>query len=60
MALFVWIEPYLSAMRRVPVEWMLMVAWAMAGVGFWRGAKVVRGSIDEMRRRQLLFGAREE
>ena len=50
-------EPYAAAGGGVPLEWMLLVGWALLGSGFWVLARRFRGSISEEHRRQLILGS---
>ena len=38
----------------VPVEWLLMLIWIVAGILFWVGSGKVRGEVSEAERRELM------
>lgn len=48
-------EPYVSAGRRVPIEWAFFLGWLVLGGVFWFGAQRMRAELTEDQRRQILF-----
>jgi basic amino acid/polyamine antiporter, APA family len=49
-------QPYADAKGSFPLEWGILLVWALLGVLFWRLARKVRTAISEVERRRLILG----
>jgi basic amino acid/polyamine antiporter, APA family len=48
-------QPYLDAGHSIPIEWWLIVLWAILGAMFWFIARNRRGEISELQRRKIIL-----
>lgn len=49
-------QPLLGAQGKVPLEWILLVAWGLLGILFWVLGARVRDGVGEQERRRLMLG----
>jgi amino acid transporter len=49
-------QPAAAAPGRVPMEWTVLVVWAVLGCGFWLASQGLRRRIAEPERRALILG----
>lgn len=49
-------QPYASSHGRFPLEWAIILGWAVVGLLFWIGAQKIRSKISEKERRRLILG----
>jgi len=48
--------PYRGAGGRVPIEWIVFLAWAVAGVAFWLMGASIREKMSDSERRKRILG----
>jgi amino acid transporter len=56
MVCFSLYQPYLNGQGIFPLEWMLLLVWAVLGALFWALAHKVRRMVNESERRKLILG----
>jgi len=49
-------QPYAAAKKSIPLEWKLLTAWALLGMGFWISARRIRGQMTEIDRHRVMVG----
>ncbi len=50
-------QPYVDAKGRLPLEWILLAVWLVAGVGAWAMAGARRAQVGAVERRRVIMGA---
>src|SRR5262249_41689122 len=49
-------QPAVEAHGRMPMEWIVLIAWAVLGCGVWLASQGLRRRIAEPERRALILG----
>ncbi len=55
MVCFSLYQPYLNARGTFPLEWILLLGWAIVGALFWALAHKIRDTVSESERRELIL-----
>jgi len=48
-------QPYLDVKGSFPLEWMILLVWALLGICFWKLARKTRDQMGEAERHRLMF-----
>ncbi len=49
-------HPFVSAKGSIPMEWVIIITWAILGMIFWFFARKIRATVSESERYRLILG----